>query len=242
MKRILLSGVAAVILMGGQAMAADLSVRGRAPVYKAPPMVAAYNWSGCYIGAHIGGGWGTKDWDEVFTGSTSENAGSHDIDGILGGGQIGCNIQNGTWVFGLEGDISWSGIDGSHSAFGGDADLSSKVEWLGTVTGRIGYAHDRFLFYVKGGAAFAHDQFTVAFGDSSTDDQTRWGWTIGGGLEFALVGNWTAKLEYNYMDFGSDTASFFGGEERFDIDQQIHVVKFGLNYRFGGSDAIVARY
>jgi outer membrane immunogenic protein len=242
MKRILLCLVAMAAVAGSEARAADM--RMRAPVLKAPPMAAAYNWSGCYLGAHIGGGWSEKDWD-YENGSTRIDIGKQNLDGVLGGGQIGCNVQNGAIVYGIEGDVSWSGIkDKNWAPLDNDARFDTKVEWLGTLTGRVGYAWDGFLLYVKGGAAFARDTYDESYhGDFLTAQGTRWGWTVGGGLEFAVAGNWTAKLEYNYIDLGTDVVALRGTSDSFDDDvrQTIQAVKFGLNYRFGDSP-VTARY
>jgi outer membrane immunogenic protein len=231
------AGVAlAAIVLANSAFAADL---GYQPVYKAPVMApVAFSWTGCYIGGHLGGGWGNKRWSNPAAGGVEFS--NYDADGWLGGGQIGCNWQTGSWVFGAEADASWANISGSGfntgRAFISDR---SKVDFLGTATGRVGYAWDRALFYAKGGAAWAHDKFS----DISTlngltvdnADQTRWGWTIGAGVEYAFAPSWSAKLEYDYLDFGKQTATFAGPAIpafNTDIDQHIHVLKVGVNYKF----------
>ncbi|MPZ36661.1 MAG: outer membrane beta-barrel protein [Rhizobiales bacterium] len=242
MRKILLAGVATGALIAGPALAADM------PVYKAPPPPPpmVYNWTGFYIGAHVGGGFGTKDWFD-----NGDPLGSHDTNGFIAGGQIGFNWQSpSNWVLGLEADISWADLTGDHTDIFGQK-FSSKVEWLGTVTGRLGYAFDRVLVYAKGGFAFAHDKFDFArISDPSrvaSGDTTRTGWTVGGGIEVALGGNWSAKGEYQYLNFGSDSVDLTFPDNNFtfplDIDQEIHVVKFGINYRFGPWSApVAARY
>ena len=121
----------------------------------------------------------------------------------------------------------------------------TEVKWLGTVTGRIGYAWDRMLLYVKGGGAWVRDVYTITAGGgffAETRD-TNWGWTIGAGLEYGLTPNWSVKAEYNYLDFGTERIRFtpnVGAPFDRDVDQHIHVVKVGINYRFGGP--VVARY
>jgi outer membrane autotransporter protein len=245
--KFLFTSVAIGAILTGSAMAADM----RMPV-KAPPAPApvAYNWSGFYIGAHVGGAWGTKEW---FLTDPGLDFGSHDVSGLIAGGQVGFNWQapGSNWVLGIEAQASWSNADGEHiitipgaTAIG----LRSEVEWLGTVTGRLGYAFDRVLVYAKGGFAFAHDNFEV-FNPSGPEvfstDKTRTGWTVGGGIEVALGGNWSAKGEYNFMDLGKKSVTFTDGGDviPFDVDQQLHVVKFGINYRFGGfGGPVVARY
>lgn len=243
MKRFLLATVGLAALIAAQpAAAADIPRR--MPV-KGPVMAAPiiYNWTGFYIGAHLGYGWGDKDWrDPTFFGFNS----GHDVDGFLGGLQAGFNWQAGQWVFGIEGDMSWTDMHGSSLcgpalAFA----CTSDVNWLGTLTGRVGYTWDRTLLYVKGGVAWADDGYTLGGWGASSGDGTRTGWTLGVGLEYAFWNNWSAKVEYNYMDFGSDRASFFNGVVNVanpDIDQQVHAIKLGVNYRFGWGGPVAARY
>ena len=219
------------------ASAADI----RQPTYKAPPaavpVATVYNWTGFYVGGHIGYGWGDKDW----TDTTGLFGLSHQTDGFLGGGQIGFNYQIGQFVAGIEGDFSWTGLKGETSTLA--STFTSEVDWTSTLTGRLGFAWDRFLVYGKGGFAWARDTYTTNFytipGAEVRD--TRTGWTVGAGLEYALTESWTTKLEYNYMDFGKDTVSFAPGFNT-DIDQKIHAVKLGVNYKFGPWGPISARY
>ncbi|NWG23106.1 MAG: porin family protein [Pseudorhodoplanes sp.] len=211
--------IAGLALSMVSASAADLS---RRPVYKAPPPVAQiYNWTGFYIGGHIGGAFGSEE----VTGLPAGFTGKTDPDGFIGGAQAGYNWQSGNWVFGIEGDWSWSGADGSTVI--GATPFTSDQNWLATATGRIGYAWDNWLWYAKGGAAWLSTDYGTP-GFSLSD--TRTGWTIGGGVEVGLAPNWSAKLEYNYMDFGSEGYVFPQGPAT--VDTQIHVVKAGLNYRF----------
>jgi outer membrane immunogenic protein len=241
MKKLFVAGIAAAAFCGAPALAADLPVK--APIYKA--VAPMFNWTGCYVGAHLGGGWGSKHWSSQDFG----NHGSHDVDGWLGGGQIGCDYQTGQWVFGIEGDFSWARLEGdSIDRQFTDDTLHSKVDWLATATGRFGYAFDRTLLYVKGGGAWARDKYWISAGGNtySRADETRSGWTVGTGLEYAFAPNWSAKLEYSYIDFGNERITFSCGAclaNVRDIDQHIHVVKVGLNYRFNtGKAPIAARY
>ena len=237
MRRIFFATLASVCGFALQnASAADLPVK--APVARTP---LAYNWTGCYIGGHVGYGWGRKDWlhteDHGVPVVPPEPFGQDDPDGAVVGGQLGCNYQTGSFVFGVEGDGAWSGLKGSHVPFAGDLQESS-VEWIATITGRVGFAWDRTLLYVKGGGAWAGDKFSETFnGFLNTADQTRSGWIVGGGIEYAFAGNWTAKVEYNYLDFGNEFVRVVGPVDNFgyQIDQHIHLVKVGLNYRFGGA-------
>jgi outer membrane immunogenic protein len=238
-----LVGLAGAAVFSGGALAADM---GR-PVYKAPPagvMPATYDWTGFYVGGHVGYGWAEKDWRDAFGLNVSNKA-----DGFLGGGQVGFNYQIGMFVLGAEGDFSWSGIKGgSNTAAIIGAPLgntfNTDVNWVSTLTGRAGVAFDRWLVYGKGGVAWANDKFstnryTAPVSVEVTD--TRIGWTAGAGVEYAFAPAWSAKLEYNYMDFGNRAVSFAPGTST-DIDQQIHAVKFGVNYKFGFPGAVAGRY
>jgi outer membrane immunogenic protein len=176
------------------------------------------------------------------------------VSGFLGGGQIGFNWQGpgSPWVIGIEADASWTNADGEHTLFDGFVTLRTKMNWLATVTGRLGYAWDRVLLYAKGGVAFADEEHDFGFfvdlrPVASTGEKTRTGWTVGGGVEVAFAGNWSFKAEYNFMDFGDKDVGFTNQFGDFvvsaRIDQQIHVAKVGLNYRFGGfGGPVVARY
>jgi outer membrane immunogenic protein len=241
----ILRALACSALSASPVLAADM----RMPVKAPPPVVVpAFNWTGFYIGAHVGGAWSDKDWPltesnavfQVFPGFPF--FGSHNVSGVIAGGQIGYNWQapGSSWVLGVEAQASWSGADGDHSI---DVfRFATEVEWLGTVAARLGYAFDRVLVYAKGGFAFAHDKHTLG---SLVTDQTRTGWMVGGGFEMAFGQNWSAKIEYNYMDLGKKDVTFTDTADdvflTFNVDQQMHVVKLGINYRFG-SGPVVARY
>ena len=159
--------------------------------------------------------------------------------GFLGGGQVGVNYQIGQFVLGVEGDFSWSGIKGGTTLVrpraASGAHLQHRCDWTSTLTGRVGIAFDRWLVYGKGGVAWANDKFSTdvyTFPGSVDLTDTRIGWTAGAGVEYAFAPSWSAKLEYNYMDFGDKTVSFTPATA-VSIDQQIHAVKLGINYKFG---------
>lgn len=229
------------------AMAADM--RTRAPVYKAPQPVPVHSWTGCYIGGNVGYGWSRPSLidppEGVVDGSTAVDLGSHTADGFVGGGQIGCDYQTGSWVFGIQGMVDWADLDGSRplpAAFTFDArnGVFSKVSWFATLTGRIGYTvQPGLLAYVKGGAAWVRDEFRVNT-DSGiinwTSNLTRSGWTIGGGLEWMFAPQWSLFAEYNYMDFGTFNTIFVPNLLVFrpsvEIKQDIQTVLVGINYRF----------
>jgi outer membrane immunogenic protein len=254
MRRLSVALIAAVstVAFTQIASAADMPVK--APAYNAP-VATAYNWTGCYIGGHVGYGWGRKhntdnsnsDW---FLGQAIDV----DTHGVLGGGQVGCNYQfTSNFVIGIEGTLSAADINGSTTVSTAitpgllNVVASAKTDWLATMTGRLGYSFDRSLLYMKGGVAWAHDRYggdwsvavigngTIAGSVSATE--TRTGWVIGAGWEYAFAKNWSATLEYNYMDFGTQTINFPVSAPGFgtyigDINQKIQTVTAGINYRF----------
>jgi outer membrane immunogenic protein len=240
-----LAALGGATILSGAAGAADLT----RPVYKAPPagvLPAAYDWTGFYIGGHVGYGWGQQDWRDsigLFDVNNKSN-------GFLGGGQAGFNYQINQFVLGVEGDFSWMGMNGGSNAntvLGAapiGATFNTNVDWTATMTGRLGVAFDRWLVYGKGGVAWAHDKFsTTAYTFPGTVDftDTRLGWTVGGGVEYAFAPNWSAKAEYDYLRFGDRDVSFAPGTST-NINQDIHEIKFGINYKFGIPGAVTARY
>ena len=235
--------VVAGLFAAGAAFAADLPVK--AP-YRAPPPVAAFSWTGCYVGGNVGGLWARKDW----TNAVGTPLGGHDADGWLGGVQAGCNYQVGGWVFGIQGDYDWTNAKGSspNPVIIGDSD-ETRIKSLASVTGRIGYAWDRLLVYVKGGGAWERNDYRVfvtATGATVfTGRDTRSGWTVGGGAEYAF-NNWLSGFaEYDYYDFGTRGVGFFDANGGFfgtaNIREHKHVAKVGLNLRWGPGP-VVARY
>ena len=146
-------------------------------------------------------------------------------------------------MFGVEVDSAWANIESSIN-FGGGVTANSEMDYFGTARLRFGYAADRVLWYATGGLAWGHNDMTINTPFvSATSGNTHIGYAVGGGVEWALVNNWTAKVEYLYLDLGSE--NYFGGPATggFDSDLTAHTVKVGLNYRFGyGKGPVVARY
>jgi outer membrane immunogenic protein len=269
MKKLFLASVALVALnAGGSALAADMPVKAR----RAPPPPPVYSWTGCYIGVNGGYGWHqqrhTNDLnivdlsDPVFIFFPTQTLSA---DGGFGGGQIGCNYQTGIVVWGVEADIQGSGI---RDSFGPrlftqpvgslSVTASEKLKWFGTIRGRVGLAADRALFYVTGGAAFAKTQYNLFAvepeeGGNVTlnGDTSRSGYAVGGGIEVAFFGGWTAKAEYQYLNFGSIGPLNATAVDRFGVPldttvttnafrNDYHTIRFGLNYRFDWGKAPVA--
>jgi outer membrane immunogenic protein len=241
-------------------MAADM----RMPV-KAPPapVITLYSWTGCYIGAHVGGAFSRSKFRDRLTGSTIDFPDhDHDLNAFIAGGQIGCNLwQSDRWVFGIEGQAAWADMDGDRNFDGpfGAGDVRrfhTENGIIGSVAARFGYAfgaNGQTLWFVKGGGAFVHHQHhaeiatgPVTFVIHDTDRDLRWGWMVGTGFEQALGSNWSIKAEYNFNHFGRKDFDLClnGVCESFDHRAHVHVVKVGINYRFGGwgGAPVAARY
>ena len=187
--------------------------------------------------------WGFADLTFLDDGATADPR----FAGFLGGGEIGYNYQVDKWVFGLEGDLAWTNAHGARSCpIGFFANCEINMNWLSTVTGRIGYAYwDRLLIYVKGGAAIAADRAVAACTPNSpstillvvgcpasSDSKTKVGWTAGLGSEFGLTRNVSVKSEIVYFDLGSDRYTTAGIPT--DIQRNGFLSTVGLHYRFGG--------
>jgi len=237
------------------AVAADLPVYTKAPVV---PPVITYNWTGCYVGANGGGMWVRKDWRVT---STQAFISSQDADGGMGGVQVGCNYQVSHWVFGIQGDYDWADANGtSRDQVAPVLVDRSRIDGLGSVTGRVGYAADRFLAYVKGGVAWERDRYDTYFGSGTplTNDVgvpgetfsyaagTRDGWTVGVGAEYVFWKSLSGFVEYDYYDFGTKTTGFTvvttGALQYADIRETKSVVKAGLNWKFDWAQPVVAKY
>jgi len=191
--------------------------------------------------------------------------------GLFGGANAGVNWQTGPLVLGVEGDINWSNIDGTGNCSGlfgflnvsvFQASCNTKMPWFATATGRIGMTVDHALMYVKGGAAWAEFDHTITTGAITLGpgivgptyalSDNRFGFTVGAGVEYALSSNWSAKLEYDYMDFGTKNLALTPTSLGFlapqgiginvDDRERVHLIKAGLNYRFTWGEPVVARY
>jgi len=212
---------AGVLALATSAVAADLPSRAPPPVYLPP--VPIFTWTGVYIGGQIGYGWGKANgsigdyFGDYFASSTTTN-------GVIGGAHVGYNLQLNQFVIGLEGDVDGTSMskNGTHffTPYGGlttgNVNYSVNHSIEGSIRGRLGYAWDRVLVYATGGVAFAGfngnacggftENATGAwFGGCRSNSTTRVGWTVGGGLEYAVTNNWSIRAEYRYSDFGHAT-------------------------------------
>jgi outer membrane immunogenic protein len=222
MKKVLLTA-AALATFSGTAFAADIAVP-RA-VYAAP-VVAVYNWTGCYVGVNGGGFWAQRD-----------DFGDHTASGGLGGLQAGCNYQISQWVVGIQGDWDWVSASDDRPFFPFFID-HSDTKSLASVTARGGYAWGRALLYVKGGGAWLRTDFSLlAPGAVFSVSETRSGWTVGVGAEYAFL-NWlTGFVEYDHYGFNDNDGVVFGCGFAcpVGIRTDVDVVKAGLNLKFGSN-------
>jgi outer membrane immunogenic protein len=221
-----------VALLASTAAAADLPAYEPASVIAPGP--AAYDWSGFYIGANGGYGWG----DSTFTYRDVGTSSTTSFDGALFGGQIGYNFQvGGGFLVGLEGDFDWSGIDGSDACRNPAFDCKVDLNWLASARGRVGYAFDRFLVYGTGGVGFGDVDFDTSPATTPAlqgASDTMVGWVAGGGVEFGIGRHWSVKAEYDHFDLG-DTNTRVGdlsNLSRTELDFQVDTVRAGVNYRF----------
>jgi outer membrane immunogenic protein len=238
------------------AFAADLPSRyAPAPAFAPVP---TFTWTGFYVGAQIGYGW--ENGDDIFIPNTPVDLGggytavfsgsSNGAEGVLGGAHVGYNMQMGNVVFGVEGDIEASNVEtdatvsatfyGPRLGAGASATAQAKVQlnWAGSIRGRLGFAFDRLLVYGTGGVAVADLEESVslvvpafpALNAAASASDTVWGWTLGGGLEYAFTNNLTARAEYRYTRLdGLDERPSFATDGD---DPHLHVVRVGASYKF----------
>jgi outer membrane immunogenic protein len=258
MKRMLLTSAAAVLAVGAQAHAADLPVPSLPPA--APPV---FSWTGVYVG--VNGGWadGISSWTNncpgcqslqtsggpspgmTFPGGTS---GKFNVSGYIAGGTLGANYQIGPWVYGVEGDFDWTHLTGNTGSTCGGLSLAlspptgceTESDWLATLRGRVGYAFpglggDNVLIYGTAGGAFARIK-TGLIPPSTFDSSTVAGWAVGAGVEVAFAPNWTAKVEYLFVDLPNvtcTTTTNCGVLAGSTVTLNENMVRAGVNFKFG---------
>ena len=273
--RILFGMAAAAWLLATGAFAADLPIPyTRAPMFVEP----VFNWTGFYVGGNIGYSWGRSSDTSTLTNTAGTalltSTGTTDLNGVVGGGQIGYNWQIQNWVWGLEADIQGTNEKGTRNficpagvciptppailapvaGIAVPVALNQKIDWFGTVRGRAGVlATPTLLLYATGGLAYGEVDSNATIGAASTafpnTGATNFGWTAGAGIEGAIGGGWTARLEYLYVDLGRVNGSFLttivpigGGVLSANYSSHItdNIVRVGINYKF--NSPLVARY
>jgi outer membrane immunogenic protein len=256
MKHLVLASALAALVIGGAAQAADLPVK--APLIAKP---VAYSWTGCFVGAAGGGVWGRSrhiSGDATTFGFNITD--NYAVSGGIVGAEYGCQWQSGMWVFGTESDFSWTNLRGGANniaPFNTTSISSTREYWLSTSRLRFGVlATPDLLLYATGGIATARVEATVdatiaGFGIVS-ETRTRWGWTIGGGAEYALGNGWSAKADYLYVRLNDKeylTPPPLGFSSRSNVPLDEHIFRVGLNYKFTecvfflfGCGPVVAKY
>lgn len=232
MKRIIGFGIAAVASVALTAQAADLP---RAPVYRAPPPVA--HWTGCYVGVNVGGASVHGTLADTVTGA---DLGSISPPGFVGIGQIGCDYQVGMAVIGFQGMADATSIDINWLQPNGAVTTNFRVNWIETVTARLGIAPlPMAMLYVKGGSAWVRNEISTATLGVTVASAifTSQGWTAGGGVEFMFAPNWSGFLEYGHVGFTDRQVTLWtpgGLGTPVDFNRSIQTFMIGVNFRFTG--------
>jgi len=232
LKKVLLTGAATLFMMSG-AQAADII----------EPTV--FDWSGAYVGLQGGYAWGDNEPDTWWEDTDDFNSSSIDANGFVGGLHAGYLLQSDSFVYGVEGDIEFADLkdDGKLRAFGGDdaGDLEQRVDWLGSLRLRAGIAMDRALIYATGGLAVGGAKLETDFNFDNvnlldeSENKTKWGWTIGAGVDYALTDDLSARVEYRYTDLGKVDLDILDDADHpatVETKYEFHAVRAGLSWRF----------
>ncbi len=229
---------AAPLAITNDVMAADLGGP-RGSMKDSPPLTApTLLWSGLYAGAQTGYMWGgarhSFEQGGLLGGPFPANS---DPDGFIFGGHVGYNLQRGSIVYGIEADIEFGDVSGSYTDLTGDTSTgSAEMNWQGSLRARVGVIHNGALFYATAGWAFGDfdfkggPAFLICCGYSDTVS----GWTVGGGAEWMIAKNLSARIEYRYTDFGSSSGGLapFFPEVSMPVDLTMHAIRGGASYRF----------
>jgi outer membrane immunogenic protein len=266
MKKLLLAGTsAAAIAISSAAGAADMPLK--AAPYASPAPVA-YSWTGCYVGAHVGWGWGQSTLNDAgaahtaagattglfLLGGTLPGSGTVNQSGGIFGGQVGCDYQLGSnFVIGISGSAAGADISGgdthvgSFSLAGVSSPISAKTDFLADVSGRLGMTWGQALLYGKGGIAWSHNRYAIdSVVVTSTGSDTATGALAGAGIEWKFAPSWSAFVEYDHYFFDTQAVNFTGMfgvpfSQTVNVKQDLDAVKVGLNYRFDWG-ALATRY
>jgi outer membrane immunogenic protein len=225
----LVAAAAVAMALAVPARAADLPAR----PYVKGPIPLLYNWTGFYIGAHFGASFSS----ETVTPLAALGAMTTNPSGVLGGFQLGYNYQfSPNWLVGVEGEVSFTSATGNASFVTPAAAVTatSNHNWYDTLAARFGFVQNNWMFYAKAGGAWMNADYALASTavGASNVNATRTGFTVGAGAEYAFSPTWSAKVEYAYLDFGTDTIGFIVPAGLTNIHTEVHEVKFGLNYHF----------
>jgi outer membrane immunogenic protein len=254
MKKVLIATLGLMAIASAPARAADMPAKVYSKAQAAP--AAIYDWSGFFVGFNAGGGSNNNCWTNSFAAGAatvpSVSEGCVDTTGALLGGQIGYRWQASNWVLGVEAQGDWANLDGSTASVflaAPQVTNESKINAIGLFTGQVGYAFNNVLWFVKGGAAVTSNKYNGLDTASGTvldqASETRWGGTVGTGLEIGFAPDWSVGAEFNYLFMGTKTVNLnavpAGGLSRTDsIQENVFTGLLRVNYRFGGP--VVARY
>lgn len=256
--KLFISTLACLVLSAvAESFAADMAVKAPFPLPAAIP-----SWTGFYLGGNVGPGWSQKQFIDNFSAPFGAVDGSATATGVVGGVQGGYNYQIQSILLGIEGGFTWSGANSSFSCFPllAPQTCTANPRWLADIAGRLGTvvnspAFGDWLLYVKGGAAWVHDDYTdLALGGAPKPalpgvlfnaSETRSGWIVGGGVELMLLPAWSVRFEYDYYGFPNKSVGFTDGAGDFfteDIHQNMQTVTVGINYHFGFVAPVPAPY
>jgi outer membrane immunogenic protein len=229
----------------------DLPSRAPPPVYLPPPPI--FTWTGVYVGGQIGYAWGRDSVDISFPGFGVLDSFRDSPQGVIGGAHVGYNLQINQWVIGLEGTVDGTSLSKSFTpgGFFSVVQFTTRSDIQGSIRGRAGIAFDRALIYATGGVAFAgieNNYLQSVQNVSESFSKTRVGWTVGGGIEYAVTNNWSVRAEYRYSDFGRFTDSPFAAAPGGPLSVRHHLtenqVQAGFSYKFDtwAPYPVVAKY
>lgn len=251
---IFISNLAAVAV-AMPVLAADLPARQYVKSPAVAPPVPYYDWSGFYVGVNVGGSWGHSNSTNTALDGTFVSSGSGNDSAVIGGGQIGYNLMVAPhFLLGVEADVQGSSSSATVTSPDGSNSFASKLDDFGTVRGRAGFTADNWLFYGTGGFAWSQGSVTrtqiaavasvppipAPAGTVETASNTRTGWAAGAGVEWGITPNWTARVEYLYLDLGSVTSVFPLANRQQTTSANMSIARIGVNYKFGGP--VVAKY
>jgi outer membrane immunogenic protein len=247
----LLAAAMAGFVVAGPALAADLPAHSAPPAYLPPPP-PVFTWTGVYLGVQAGYEWGTTS-TNLLTNPGATFAGGlpgYSQNGVTGGAHLGMLVQSAHFVYGVEGDVEGSSFKGSQAVTGALTSVSTREDINSSFRLRFGYAWDRTLFYATGGVAIAdfNNSYNNAGVGLDSDGHTRFGWTVGGGVAYAITNNLSVRAEYRYTDFGSTNdvlANSTGGALQTRVHESDNAVRVGISYNFSMAPPpapVVAKY
>jgi outer membrane immunogenic protein len=220
MRTKVIAAAAVAGLFGSSAIAADV------PLQRSVPAAPASSWTGLYAGVNLGGAWTAK--------------GSHDT--VIGGGQVGYNWQFGSLVAGAETDIQAMALRASSlltNPLGAAVTNNTSADYLGTARARIGMVHDQWINYVTGGLAYTtvhHDGAgVVGVTGTYSGSNSKTGYAVGGGVEWAFLDRWSAKAEYLFTEFSGNTNVYTTTTPVITVNYnalKFNILRLGVNYHF----------